>query len=59
LTGLKPKPRFGVLVMADESRLGRQGIEIVKAGVRVFFYLEDREGTFGSFTRTSWRPFGA
>jgi hypothetical protein len=36
--------------MSEESRLGREAIEtayalkqIVQAGVRVFFYLEDRE----------------
>jgi DNA invertase Pin-like site-specific DNA recombinase len=39
--------------MAEESRLGREAIEtayntlkqLVTAGVRVFFYLEDRERT--------------
>jgi DNA invertase Pin-like site-specific DNA recombinase len=44
-----PKPRapFQVLVMSEESRLGREAIEtayalkqLVRAGVRVFFYLE-------------------
>jgi DNA invertase Pin-like site-specific DNA recombinase len=49
---LKPQPPFGVLVMSEESRLGRESIEtayalkqLVQAGVRVFFYQEDRERT--------------
>ena len=49
---LKPRPPFRVLVMSEESRLGRESIEtgyalkqILDAGVRVFFYLEDRERT--------------
>src|SRR5213593_3039743 len=49
---LKPRPPFQVLVMSEESRLGREQIEtayalkqIVTASVRVFFYLEDRERT--------------
>ena len=43
---------FQVLIMSEESRLGREQIEtayalkqITDAGVRVFFYLEDRERT--------------
>src|SRR5439155_24018709 len=47
-----PPPPFRVLVMSEESRLGREAIEtayalkqLVTAGVRVFFYLEDRERT--------------
>lgn len=54
---LKPRPAFQVLVMSEESRLGREAIEtayalkqIVTAGVRVFFYLEDRERTLDSPT---------
>src|SRR5262244_3082574 len=50
MNALKPKPSFQVLIMSEESRLGREAIEtayalkqIVTAGVRVFFYLEDRE----------------
>jgi DNA invertase Pin-like site-specific DNA recombinase len=46
-----------VLVMSEESRLGREAIEmvyalkqLVQAGVRVFFYLEDRERTLDSPT---------
>jgi site-specific DNA recombinase len=49
---LKPKPQFQFLVMSEESRLGREAIEtsyvlkqIIDAGVRLFFYLEDRERT--------------
>jgi hypothetical protein len=48
----KPRPPFQALVMSEESRLGREQIEtayalkqLVDAGVRVFFYLEDRERT--------------
>src|SRR5262245_59091630 len=55
MNGLKPQPPFQVLVMSEESRLGREQIEvsyalkqIVRAGVRVFFYLEDRERTLNS-----------
>jgi DNA invertase Pin-like site-specific DNA recombinase len=49
---LKPKPQFQFLVMSEESRFGREAIEtsyvlkqIIDAGVRLFFYLEDRERT--------------
>jgi site-specific DNA recombinase len=45
------------LIMSEESRLGREAIEtayalkqLITAGVRVFFYLEDRERTFDSPT---------
>lgn len=51
----KPKPPFQVLVVQDDSRLGRETIEtafvlkqILQAGVRVFFYLDDRERTLDS-----------
>jgi DNA invertase Pin-like site-specific DNA recombinase len=54
---LKPRPRFQVLVMAEESRLGREQIEVAyalkqlaQAGVRVWLYLEDRERTLDSPT---------
>jgi site-specific DNA recombinase len=54
---LKPRPAFQVLVMSEESRLGREQLEvgyalkqIIKAGVRVFLYLEDRERTLDSPT---------
>jgi len=57
MNALKPRPPFQVLIMSEESRLGREAIEtayalkqIVTAGVRVFFYLEDRERTLDSPT---------
>ena len=57
MNALKPKPQFNVLIMSEESRLGREAIEtayalkqLVTAGVRVFFYLEDRERTLDSPT---------
>jgi site-specific DNA recombinase len=50
LNALKPRPPFQVLVMSEESRLGREQIEVsyalkqlVQAGVRVFCYLDERE----------------
>jgi site-specific DNA recombinase len=53
----KPKPPFQVLIMSEESRLGRESIEVAhalktfaQAGVRVFLYLEDRERTLDSPT---------
>jgi DNA invertase Pin-like site-specific DNA recombinase len=61
MNALKPRPTFQVLVMSEESRLGREAIEtayalkqLVTAGVRVFFYLEDRERTLDSRGH-SWR----
>src|SRR5215813_13705 len=52
---LSPRPPFQILIMSEESRLGREQIEtayalkqITDAGVRVFFYLEDRERTLDS-----------
>src|SRR5258707_787674 len=52
MNALKPRPPFQVLIMSEESRLGREAIEtayalkqIVDAGVRLFFYQEDRERT--------------
>ena len=54
MNSLKPRPRFQVLGMSEESRLGREAIEtlkqLVQAGVRVFFYMEDRERTLDSPT---------
>ena len=57
MNALKPQPRFQILVMSEESRLGREAIEtayalkqIVQSGVRIFFYLEDRERTITSPT---------
>lgn len=55
MNSLKPKPSFQLLIMSEESRLGREAIEtsyalkqIIDAGVRLFFYLEDRERTLDS-----------
>src|SRR5262250_1946028 len=55
MNSIKPRPAFQVLIMSEESRLGREQIEtayalkqIMVAGVRVFFYLEDRERTLDS-----------
>ncbi len=52
MNALKPRPTFQILIMSEESRLGRESIEtsyalkqIIDAGVRLFFYLEDRERT--------------
>ena len=57
MNALKPRAPFQVLVMSEESRLGREAIEtayalkqLVQAGVRIFFYLEDRERTLDSPT---------
>jgi DNA invertase Pin-like site-specific DNA recombinase len=57
MNALKPRPPFQVLVMSEEARLGREAIEtayalkqLVTAGVRVFFYLEDRERKLDSPT---------
>ena len=55
MNALKPQPAFQFLIMSEESRLGREQIEtayalkqIMDAGTRVFFYLEDRERTLDS-----------
>jgi site-specific DNA recombinase len=47
------RPTFNVLIMSESSRLGREAWEtgyalkqILAAGVRVFFYLENRECSF-------------
>src|SRR3989442_1158341 len=57
MNSLKPHPPFDVLVMYDESRLGREQIEtayalkqIVQAGVRVWFSKDGRERTLDSAT---------
>ena len=57
MNALKPRPPFDMLIMSEESRLGRESIEtayalkqLVQAGVRIFFYLEDRERTLDSPT---------
>lgn len=50
MAALKPRAPFQALIMSEESRLGREQIEvsyalkqIVTAGVRVFCYLTDTE----------------
>ena len=50
MAALKPRAQFQVLIMSGKSRLGRESIEtayalkqLITAGVRVFFCLEDRE----------------
>lgn len=50
MNALRPRPPFRVLVVSEESRIGREQIEtayvlkqIIIAGVRVFDYLKDRE----------------
>src|SRR6266702_4166284 len=55
LNALRPHPPFQVLIMSEESRLGREQIEtayiikqILDAGVRIFYYLDDRERTLDS-----------
>ena len=55
LNALKPTPPFSVLIMAEASRLGREQIEtawtlkrITDAGVRVWYYLDDREAVMDS-----------
>lgn len=57
LNALAARPPFQVLVMSEESRLGRESIEtawtlkrITDAGVRVFFYLTDQERTLDTAT---------
>ena len=57
LNALKPTAPFDALIMSEEARLGREAIEtayalkqIITAGARVFFYLEDRERTLESPT---------
>jgi site-specific DNA recombinase len=55
LNAIERRPPFQALIMSEESRLGRESIEtgwtlkkIIDAGVRVFYYLEDRERTIDS-----------
>ena len=55
LLALSPRPPFQVLVMSEESRLGREQIEtayvlkrITDASVAVWFYLDDRQRTLDS-----------
>ena len=61
LNALKPRPPFQALLMMEEERLGREQLEtgyilkqIVKAGVRVFFYLEDRERVLDTALDKAW-----
>jgi DNA invertase Pin-like site-specific DNA recombinase len=51
----KPRPRFQVLIMSEDARLGREAIEtayalnqLMRAGVHVWFYLDERERTLDS-----------
>lgn len=55
LTSLKPRPPFDVLIVSEESRIGREQIavssilkELISAGVRVFCYMNDSERTLNS-----------
>jgi len=57
MNALKPHAPFQVLIMSEESRLGREAIEtayamkqLITAGIQVWFYLEDRQRTFDSPT---------
>ena len=57
MNSLKPKPAFQSLIMSEESRLGREAIktayamqQLMEVGVRIFFYLEDRERTLDTPT---------
>lgn len=50
MNALKPKPEFQVLIASEESRLGREQIQvafaiqqITDAGVKLWFYLSDEE----------------
>jgi site-specific DNA recombinase len=50
MNALKPRPPFQVLIMSEESRLGREQIktayalqQLTDAGVQVWFYLTDQE----------------
>ena len=50
MAALKPAAPFGVLIVSEESRIGREQIEVsfavkqlVQAGVRIFSYLTDTE----------------
>jgi len=61
LNALRPRPPFQILVMSEESRLGRKSIEVayalkalVQAGVRVFLYCGATSPRFASCSgRTS------
>ena len=61
MNALTPRPAFQVLIMSEESRLGREAIATAyaeaarQAGVRVSFYLEDRERTLDSPAKSCCR----
>ncbi len=49
MNALKPRPPFQFLIMSEESRLGREQIEvsyafkeIIDSGVRLFFYMRTK-----------------
>jgi DNA invertase Pin-like site-specific DNA recombinase len=55
LAALGRRPPFDVLIVSEDSRLGRESIEtamkmktIIESGVRLFAYLDDREITLSS-----------
>jgi DNA invertase Pin-like site-specific DNA recombinase len=57
MNALRPRAPFQVLIMAEESRLGREQIEtawalkqLTQAGVQVWLYLDDRQRTLDSPT---------
>lgn len=57
MAALTHRPPFDVLVMSEESRLGREMLQtgyalykLAAAGVRVWYYLDDRERTLDSPT---------
>jgi site-specific DNA recombinase len=57
MNALKPRPSFAALIMMEEERLGREQIEtayllkqIITAGVRVHYYLDDQERVLDSPT---------
>src|SRR5262249_53773641 len=57
MNALKPRAPFQVLIMSEESRLGRESLEtgyalkqLIAAGVSVWLYLEDRERTIDAPT---------
>ncbi|MBI4207199.1 MAG: recombinase family protein [Betaproteobacteria bacterium] len=57
MNALSEQPAFQILIMSEESRLGREQMQtgyllsqIADAGVRIFYYLEDREAELDSAT---------
>lgn len=57
MNALKPAPPFQILIMSEESRLGRDRIkteyhlqDIIEAGVRVFYYLSNHEARMDDAT---------